>query len=80
MIAPYQWHVFDKVNPSVKLKDHYWYLVICKDYKTPMKAKWHDGVDSHWEIIIGYGKPNEIVYTWDEDCKVIGYLELPTVI
>lgn len=72
------WHKFDRENHNA-LQDHYYYLVTHKDYATPMKAKWHEGCDEHWEIFVGMGRPNEIVYTWDKDCKVIAWMEMPEI-
>lgn len=73
------WRKFDRCNHYGCLEDHNYYLVTHKDYATPMKAKWHEGCDEHWEIFVGMGRPNEIVYTWDEDCKVIAWMEIPEI-
>ena len=73
------WHKFDRGNHYGCLEDHKYYLVTHKDYVTPMKAKWHEGCDEHWEIFVGMGRPNEIEYTWDEYCKVIAWMEMPEI-
>lgn len=63
--------VWDDVS---QLKDHYYYLVTDKRYKTPMKAKWHNDNGGIWEIITGTGK--DYIYSWDEK-SVLAWMELP---
>ena len=64
-----QWHPFNPLEPDdTGLKDHYFYLVTVKGFKTPMKAKYHD--DSPF----GFLPP----LTGDFDpCDVIAWRELP---
>lgn len=64
-----QWHPFNPLEPNnTGLKDHYFYLVTVKGFKTPMKAKYHD--DSPF----GFLPP----ITGDFDpCDVIAWHELP---
>lgn len=71
------------------LKDHYYYLVTCKKYRTPMKAKWHS--EGYFEVFIGQGKPNIFVYMPDDegnyaydentesDEKIIAWMEMPEI-
>ncbi len=73
------WNQFDKENPSEALQDNHYYLVTHVYYATPMKAKWHDGCDAHWEVFIGNGKPNEIIYCWDNPCDIIAWRNMPDV-
>jgi len=64
-IEQMEWHEFNHDSQDL-LKDHYFYLVAHKDYKTPMKAKWHDDGLPSFEVYIGVGKTNEYVSVFDE--------------
>ncbi len=64
-----QWHPFNPFEPDdTGLKDHYFYLVTVKGFRTPMKAKYHD------DLPFGFQPP----LTKDFDpCDVVAWCELP---
>ena len=64
------------VEDDTRLEDHYFYLVVDKEYGTPMKAKYHDDVP-HFEIY-GATKSNlvrECVYFFEN--RITHWMPLP---
>lgn len=72
------WHKMDWENPS-ELKDHHYYLVTHKKFKTPMKAKWHEEMGGSFEVIIGGLHVNEVWHSWDFDNPIIAWMEMPDI-
>ncbi len=83
------WHVYHQTKSGREqgLLDHYYYLVTHRDYKTPMKAKWHDGMDEHWEVF-GCARKDEfehviahdlteVWYPWDSCNPIVAWMEMP---
>lgn len=77
---PTEWYPFDREAGSFpELQDHFYYLVTDTRFETPMKAKWHSDAGGRWDIL---GVPNGLrncFYTFDEDCPIIAWCELPPV-
>lgn len=73
------------------LKDHWFYLVADKRFKTPMKAIFHADSLAHFEIVsrsIESASMDDIVYVCDLDneygpegemCPITHYMELPNL-
>ena len=86
-----EWHLFSRdpmENRNSGLTDHNYYLVTHRNYKTQMKAKWHDGPDEHWEVfacphVKGSDKHIERVteywYAWDPENPIIAWMEMPEI-
>lgn len=86
------WHpyVLGKAGRDQGLIDHHYYLVTHRDYNTPIKAKWHDGMDEHWEVfgcaryddvgktVLGMDEI-EFWYPWDYDNPIVAWMEMPYV-
>lgn len=73
----YEWHKMDWKDPS-GLVDHHYYLVTHKDYKTPLKAKWHSDNGGCFEVLgVVYGR--EFWYSWEPDNPIIAWMELPDI-
>lgn len=81
------WHKMDW-NKTDELKDHCFYLVTHKDYKTPMKAKWHSDAGGIWEIrgcpVVYTGIDDDVTaftsryeFAWDDDHLVLAWMEMP---
>lgn len=72
-------------NKTDELKDHWFYLVTHKDYKTPMKAKWHSEDGGCWEIRGCPAMSGMIFYTSrydysiDTEHYVTAWMELPDI-
>lgn len=56
------------------LEDHYWYLIVHKDYGTPMKAKYHSDCP-HFTFFDAGGE--EVCYLFEN--KITHYMELPDI-
>lgn len=54
------------------LKDHYWYLVAHSDYKTPMKAKYHNDVP---HFVLSTHSGEETTYIFEN--KISHFMPLP---
>ena len=82
----FEWKPYDKNIPGREqgLRDHYFYLVTHKEYKTPMKAKWHD--EGCWQVF-GETKPNPrpdctitgYYYDWEEEHPIVAWMDLPDI-
>ncbi len=72
-------------NKTDELKDHWFYLVTHKDYKTPMKAKWHCEDGGCWKIRGCPAMSGMIFYTsrydysYDTEHYVTAWMELPDI-
>ena len=55
------------------LEDHYWYLIVHKDYETPMKAKYHDDCTPHFTFYDAKGE--RATYLFED--KITHYMKLP---
>lgn len=74
---------------DTELKDHWFYLVADKRFKTPMKAMFHADSLAHFQIVsrsIDSASMNDIVYVYDleqdygtEECTITHYMELPSL-
>ena len=74
----FEWHPFCR-QPEMheELKDHYYYLVTHRKYKTPMKAKWHSENGGAFEVYCHNG--SEFWYSWDPDNPIIAWMEMPEI-
>ena len=69
----YIWHKLP--NEVDLLQDHYFYLVAHKDYKTPMKAKYHADGEPHFEILSAVN--SSVVWLSEFGDKITYYTDLP---
>lgn len=76
-----RWHKMDW-NDISQLQDHYYYLVTHKNYKTPMKAKWHSENGGCWEVLGCWGGDfhqfSDYDYSWDNHV-VLAWMDLPDI-
>lgn len=74
---------------DMDLKDHWFYLIADKRFKTPMKAMFHADSLAHFQIVsrsIDSASMDDIVYVYDlerdygtEECTITHYMELPNL-
>ena len=74
VLQPFKiWH--NLPDTADLLKDHYFYLVAHKDYKTPMKAKYHADGLSHFEILSAAN--SSVVWLYEFGDIVTHWTDLP---